>query len=296
MEISIIILSYNTKKLTRACINSVLKFSKSVQFEIIVVDNGSTDGSLEWLVRESNIKLIENKENLGFSKGNNLGIKAAKGKYILLLNSDTELVEDSLLKMTRWMDIHPSAAVATCMLKNPNGSTQATGGFFPTLPRILLWSTFLDDLPLVNKLGIYHPHVDSIFGNYYEREHKLDWVTGAFFLMRREIIEKIGVLDEDFFMYVEELEYCYRIKKAGWEVFYTPITKIIHIGGASGIRENATLGEFNNLRLFYSKHKSFFEQVLLILLLKVAAFLRIIVFGLILGRKEAVKIYAKALV
>jgi GT2 family glycosyltransferase len=141
--------------------------------------------------------------------------------------------------------------------------------------------------------GAYHPHTK---GNYYLKESTLDWVTGAFFLMRSQIKEKVGYLDEDFFMYVEELEYCYRIKKAGYEVSYTPITKIIHIGGASGLRENAVLGEFRNLMLFYSKHKSFLGIFALSVLLKVAAILRIIVLGIVLGRKETVKIYAKALV
>lgn len=295
MDVSIIILSYNTKKLVTACLNSVRKFSKDVDSEVIVIDNGSTDGSLEWLAKQDKIKLFKNKKNFGFSRGNNRGMKASRGKYILLLNSDTEFVEDSLSKMINWMNDHPSVAVATCMLKNPDGSIQATGGCFPTLPRVLLWATFLDDLPLLDMLGMYHPHARGVARNYYMHERKLDWVTGAFFLMRREILEKVGFLDEDFFMYVEELEYCYRIKKAGWGVVYTPITEIVHIGGASGVRENAVLGEFRNLKLFYSKHKSFLELALLVVLLKVAAILRIFIFGLILGRKEVAKIYAKAL-
>ncbi|MBI4058739.1 glycosyltransferase family 2 protein [Candidatus Microgenomates bacterium] len=294
-DLSIIIVSYNTKDLLLECLASIKKWTKGISYEVIVVDNASSDGSMAAIrnlkFKIYNLKLIENLDNLGFAAANNQGIKIAKGKYILLLNSDTKLTENSLAKMLDWMEKHSQVGIASCMLKNPDGSVQATGGFFPNLPRLFLWATLLDDIPGVGDLvGSYHPHRDS---NFYREERGLDWVTGAFFLIRREVINKVGLLDEDFFLYVEELEYCWRVKKAGWNIAYTPITSIIHYGGASGTRSGTIYGEIKGLKLLYQKHFPFWQRLILRLLLLIGSLLRIIIFTI--ARPTRAKIYVGAL-
>ena len=139
MDLSVIIVSYNVKELLKNCLESVSKFTQDLKYEIIVVDNASTDDSVSDL---SNLKLILSKENGGFSKGNNLGIKQAKGKYILLLNPDTLLVENSLKIMFDWMETHPEIAVSSCQLLNSEQKITSTGGYFPNLFRVAAWAVF----------------------------------------------------------------------------------------------------------------------------------------------------------
>lgn len=296
-DLSIIIASFNTKNLTVQCIKSIQEKTKNLSFEIIVVDNGSTDGSVEALKKLKDITLIINKENLGFAKANNQGILKASGKYILLLNSDTHLIEDSLSQMVNFMDNNEKVGISTCQLLNSDKSIQETGGSFPNLLRVFLWSTFLDDVPGVSSIfGSFHPHTPTSIGksSYFNKQQKQDWVKGAFMLVRKQVMDKVGGLDEKIFMYAEDVEFCYRVKKLGWEVLYTPITKIVHIGGASGITENTLLKEYEGLIYFYKKHKGSFQTLILRMLIKLGAFLRLIMFN-ILGRKEMSKIYAKAL-
>ena len=307
IDVSIIIVSFNTKKLLLACLESIKRHTEGISFEVVVIDNASDDGSTKGLGKD--VRVIANRKNLGFSRANNQGIKEAKGRYILLLNSDTEFKENTLKKMVDWMDQHPKVGISTCTLLNPDGSIQATGGRFPDLLRMFLWAKFLDDLPGVADLfGSYHPHTPNLFGksDFYKREHRQDWVTGAFLLTRKEVLNKIGGLDEKFFMYVEEVDLCMRAKKDGWETWYIPATKVVHIGAASGKgekvgfgdrqigKEGGILGEFEGLKRFYKKHYPSWQYPILTLLLKTASVLRIVVFGILGGQKEALRIYAKA--
>src|SRR3989344_564276 len=233
-DLSIIILNYKTKKLTLDCINSVVKNSKGIPLEIIVIDNASNDGSVEALRRSIKrlssqvgimAKLIVNKENLGFAKANNQGMGIAGGNYILLLNSDT-LVHDNVLgEMLEWMRKHPKVGAATCALRNKDGSLQGTGGYFPTLLRVFSWMFFIDDMPFVDFLiKPFHPmHSQSPIykgTKSYINAQSMDWVTGAFMLLRKEVLKEIGYFDQDYFMYTEEVDLCYRVKRAGWEVWY----------------------------------------------------------------------------
>src|SRR3972149_2509597 len=166
MDLSIIIVNYNTKELLLDCLGSIKKNTKKISYEIILVDNASTDGSVEILrrLKSPDVKVVLNRENFGFSKANNQGIKIAKGRYVLLLNSDTKVQDSILTEMIEYMDENPKTGVAGCALKNPDGSLQATGGYFPTLFRVASWMLFFDDIPLLDKLiKPFHPRPEKQF-------------------------------------------------------------------------------------------------------------------------------------
>ena len=288
-KVSILIVNFNTKKLLVDCIESIYAHT-TLLFEIIVVDNASTDGSVA-AVRKLNKKevtILSNKSNVGFAKANNQAISLAKGKYLLLLNSDTILTEDAIGRTVEYMNQHPKIGIASCKLLNPDGSLQPTGGYFPTLLRVFFWMSFIDDLPFISSLVLpFHPAA-----SFYKQSRSLDWVTGAFFCVRAQVVRDIGGLDEDYFMYVEELDFCYRAKRKGWSVGYVPSTSIIHFGRASSTNEFAIVSEYKNLQLFYTKHFESQAQISR-LLLKFGAITRRVLFA-ILGRPAQSRIYAKA--
>ncbi len=270
VDLSIVIASFNTKDLTIDCIKSVIDLTKGISYEIIVIDNASSDGSAEAFNKNKKVKLIKNETNLGFAKANNQGIKVASGKFILLLNSDTKLTSNILMPLVDIMEKHADIGVISCALKNKDGSLQATGGYFPTLLRVFTWMFFIDDLPIISGLiSSYHPKI-----SFYNTNHEMDWVTGAFFLTRKEIWQKRG-LDEDYFMYVEEVDFCFRVKKDGWKVLYDPQYNLIHYGGASSTSSHPILSEFRGLKIFYKKHKPAWQSLVLRIILKIGAFLRI---------------------
>lgn len=199
------------------------------------------------------------------------------------------------------MDDHPKVGISTCALVNPDKKTyQGSGGSFPTLGKVFAWMTFLDDIPGLDKLiKPYHPMhgLSPIHTNesYFKKAHKQDWLTGAFFLMRKSAMDTVGLFDEDFFLYVEEVELSYRFAKAGWEIWYLPDWKIVHFGSATIGSERALIFELQNIKLFYEKHYPKWQIPILTFILKFGALLRIIIFGILKG-KDVAKIYAKALV
>ncbi|OGM20576.1 hypothetical protein A2714_04520 [Candidatus Woesebacteria bacterium RIFCSPHIGHO2_01_FULL_38_9] len=312
MDLSVIIVNFNTRKLLKNCIASIIKNTRGVSYEIIVVDNASTDGSKTEIKNFSKkaklLRLISNNKNLGFGAANNQGMKIARGRYILLINSDTKLLENSITRMVQWMDNHSRAGVVSCTLVGPRYSIQLNGGYFPNLARLFLWSAFLDDIPGVALFfGSYHlsSHI-PITKIIYKKIHQQDWVSGAVFLLRKRVFDEIGGFDENIFMYGEEVEYCYRIKDKGWQIWYVPISKILHVGTASSKgelvkfagtsvgKESGLIGEFKALKYFYKKHYSDWKYPILILLLKLASISRYFILGVVAGQKEARRVYAKA--
>jgi GT2 family glycosyltransferase len=232
-DISVIILNFNTNALTRACLTGLYASKlRSFTMEIIVCDNASEDNPEEFIKKEfPGVIFIQNGRNLGFAAGNNPGIMKAGGRYVLLLNSDTEVQPDTLSAMIRFMDSHPRAGAATCKLVLPDGSIDpACHRGFPTP-----WAAFT----YLVKLEKLFPQ-SKIFGQYHQgykvlsSVHRVDCISGAFFMTRREIIETVGVLDEDYFMYGEDLDWAYRIKRAGWEIWYNPAVTALHKKKQSG--------------------------------------------------------------
>lgn len=265
MKLSIIILSYNTKDLLENCLESIRKYTHGLEFEIIMVDNGSKDGSVEevkkFKMQNLKLKIIENKTNLGFAGGNNVGIRKALGEYILLLNSDTFLKDNALLKMVKLLDSRPDISVLGPRLLNQDGSFQASVGRFPTLP-VVFWMLFKEHFG-----GSEYVRLSP------KERGEVDWVMGAALMARKEVFEKVGLLDEKIFMYMEEVEWCYRVKRAGFKVYFYPEAEIIHLWQRSSRtgRKDPILNIYRGLIYFYRKHKSPAELSLLRLLLKLKA-------------------------
>ena len=292
MDLSVIIINWNTKKILGDCLTSIFKFTKGISFEVIVVDNGSSDESVQLLKKKfPQVKLILNRQNLGFTKANNQGIKIAKGKYILLLNSDVYLLENSLKKLVEKANSIENLGALGPLLLNEDHTIQQSVGFYPHLPQVFWWMSFIDDLPGGTILKPYHVDHD----NFYKKEHKVDWVTGAAILVPREIINKVGSFDEKIFMYGEEVDWCFRIKQTGYQIYFSPVTKIVHIGrGSSGkIQKSAILGEYKGIIYFYQKHKGKLSLQIARFLLKIGALARLVFFA-ILGRKELSQVYVEA--
>jgi len=269
-DISIIILSWNVRDLLRACLTSLVRSDDSAQrpfgvsrqatkvtttsltpqptVEVIVVDAASADGSAEMVRAEfPHVKLIASDENLGYTRGNNVGLRAATGRYFLILNPDTEIVGDALAQMVAHMDAHPKVGVLGPQLRYANGTIQSTCRRFPTLATGFFESTRLQ--PLAPR---------SMLDRYYARDlpegaiSEVDWVVGAAMLVRREAYEQVGGLDEGFFMYSEELDWCRRMKSAGWTVVYFPLARIIHHEAkSSGQVPAATHIRFNTSKVRY---------------------------------------------
>lgn len=260
MDLSIIIVSFNTREILKNCLKSIVGVRQSgPQTEVIIVDNASSDGSYEMIVKDfPEFKLIVNKTNLGFAKANNVGIKQAQGEYIILLNSDTIIFSDTLSKMYNFMKENPKAGVATCRIELPNGQLDpACHRGFPTPWASLCYFTKLEKFfPKVKLFSGYHKWYKDL-----KTTHEIDSCSGAFYLVRKKVIESVGLLDEDYFMYGEDLDWSYRIKQKGWKIYYNPEAKIIHHKKQSGREsENKDLKKQTNrhfyetMELFYKKH------------------------------------------
>jgi len=234
-DLSIVIISWNVRELLRLCLDSIQESLRGEKregllVETIIFDNGSTDGSAD-MVREDfpRVHLMESEVNLGFTKGNNLAIGQSEGRYILLLNPDTEVVGDALGTMVAYMEAHPRVGALGPQLLNPDGTTQSSRRRFPTLATAFLESTVLQPWfqgsRILKRYYLLDRPDDEI--------QPVDWAVGAALLIRREALHQVGPLDEEFFMYSEELDWCYRLKAQGWEVVYLPTAQVVHQEGRS---------------------------------------------------------------
>lgn len=258
MDLSVIILNYNTKDLLQKCLESVFRSQTNYSLEVLVSDNGSKDGSVE-MIKEKfpQVKLIENNTNLGFSKGNNVAIKQAVGKYILLLNSDTEVRPNAFDESISYLQRHPEAGCLGAKLILPDGSLdKAARRRFPNP-----WNSFLRlfGLRRFSDYNVAGP-ADEI--------SEVDAVVGAYMMIPRAVIDKVGLLDEDYFMYGEDLDWCFRIKQAGYKVVYYPKVEVLHFkyGSAQAVPFRTIRLAHDAMKIFYRKHYAqkynwFFNQL-----------------------------------
>jgi hypothetical protein len=258
--LSIIIVNWNTRDLLAQCLESVrrdvqtfkrsnVRTCKRASVETFVVDNASTDGSAQ-MVRERFpwVRLIENEENVGFARANNQAIRQSRGRYVLLLNPDTEVQPGALETLVRFMDDHPQAGAAGVRLLNPDGTLQRSTYLLPTLSREF-WRLF---------------HLDALWPYSCYRindwdlslPRQVDIVQGACLAVRREALERIGLLDEEFFIYSEEVDLCYRLLRDGWSIYWVPQAKVVHYEGQSTrqVAPQMFLYLYRGKVLFFRKH------------------------------------------
>lgn len=285
LELSMLIISYNTKKLLDKCLHSIYQslVNKSLRFEVIVVDNASTDGSVE-LVKElyPQVVLIKNSLNVGFGRANNQGIKKAMSKNILFLNSDTEVMDDAIEKLYRYFKTLPQKSGVGGKLFNPDNTPQPSCG-----PAYSLWHIFTALFLKGDYLNLtrYSP----------QRIIKVDWVMGACMVLPREAFREVGGFDEGIFMYMEEIDWQYRAKRQGYQMSFYPDAHFIHTGaGSSQTRTTPILNVFHGFLYYYKKHFPGWRLGVLRVILVLKAVVAIVLFAL-MHKKEDQKLYFEAL-
>ena len=254
--LSICILNWNTKKLLRDCLVSIYNDSRKAEWEILVVDNASEDDSVSMVETEfPRVRLIVTRENLGFARGNNLALEQARGKYLLLLNSDTWVEPGAVAKLIAFMERHPKVGVAGPKLLNADGSLQLSCGVTPSLKTEIVNKLLLHNLFPFFKLGLWN----------HSEARAVGWVAGACFMVRRKVVEEVGPLDPEFFMCYEDLEWCMRIGRAGWKIFYYPRSRVLHLKGRSIQKDFRRILVVSQQSLFYLYQKHFSHAHLSIL-------------------------------
>jgi GT2 family glycosyltransferase len=260
-DVTIVIVSFNTRDVLRECLQSVYREAGSLRVQVIVVDNASTDGTAAMIEREfSGVLLIRSEVNLGFGPANNLGFQAAGGRYIVLLNSDAFLSEGSLQLSVAHMDATTRAGLGGGRLIGRDGSWQPSARMFPTV---------FNDLLVLSGLAARFPHsgffgrADRTWASPMEAA-EVDWVPGAYSIVRAEVLRSVGSFDPRFFLYYEEVDLCKRIKNAGHSIWYWPDIAIVHIGGESSRQVRSlqlsrtgaqlTLWRMRSMLLYYRKH------------------------------------------
>ena len=255
MDLSIIIVNYRTYELTKQTINSVLETVNNISYEIIVVDNNSCDGSFEQLIKDFQtttfIKFIKNTNNDGFAVANNLAFKKSEGDYVLLLNSDVIVNRETINESLNYIKTHENIGILGCKVVLPDGSLdKACRRSFPTFKvsfyRMSGLSKLFPNSPRFNQYNLSYLDEDDMY--------PVDCVVGAFMLIDSKIMKRVGGLDESYFMYGEDIDLCYKVKKLGFDVFYYGKYSIIHYKGASGKNKRLLFEFYNSMEIFYDKH------------------------------------------
>ena len=299
-EVSIIIISYNNFNLLKSCLNSIYKHIDGFSFEVIVVDNNSTDLGLEDVISEfENLKLIRNESNLGFSKANNQGVEIAKGENILLLNNDTELLDDSILEILKFVKNSTQPTIGAAKLQNIDFSFQPSAYKFPSLSRLIFSNLFFEIVfKNVSQFNKYYLRIDEEYV-----PQIVNSVIGAFMIMKKETFINLGGFDEEFFFYHEDTDLCYRLTKSGGKTVYFPQISVIHVGGASTKQiqwfqlKNKVIARFK----YFYKHYPLYYYLFAIIIEHCGNLVRSIIYS-ILGvvtfnteKFELAKYYMKAL-
>jgi hypothetical protein len=255
IDVSVIIVAWNVRQLLHDCLKSVYEKTRDVDFEVIYVDNASEDGSVE-MVKEQfgEVRIIENDKNEGFIKANNQGIEIAQGRYVLLLNSDTILLDNAIAKTVRFADANPDAAVFGCKVLNPDRTIQRTCFMYPSVLNMFLAATYLYKIfPKSRFFGREHM---TWWG--FDEAREVETICGCFSLVRKEAIAQVGLMDERYFVYGDDPDWCYRFRKAGWKVMFTPDGRIIHYGGQTTrqMRREFKLQLYGSELIFMKLHRS----------------------------------------
>ena len=250
-NLSIVIVSWNTRDVLGKCLDSIEQNPPERDYELLVIDNASTDGSAE-MVRERHprVDLLVNPANYGFAKANNLAIQRCRGRYILLLNPDTEVRPGALEHLARFLEENPEAGAAGSLTLNPDGSLQISCYPRPTLFREF-WRLF--------HLDRFRPVAEYPMARWkLDRPQEVDVLMGACLMLRREALDQVGLLDEDYFIYSEEVDLCYRVQRAGWRLYWVPQARIVHYGGQSTSQaaEEMFLQLYRGKILYFRKHSS----------------------------------------
>jgi len=254
LDLSIVIVNWNAGDFLQNCLHSIYEQTTGIAFEVLMVDNGSTDGSPEMVENcFPRVQLIRNRQNVGFAKANNQAIRASKGKYVLLLNPDTIVLDGALVQMVMFLDRHPDIGALGCKILTADGQIDFRGGrHFPTL-----WSEFC----IHSGLAWLFPTSERFGGHlmsYWDHEdsREVDLLVGACIMVRRDVIYHVGLMDEDFFMYADDVEWCYRIKQVGWKVFYYADAAIVHLGEGSVrfAKSPIRIEGLRSMNLFFAKH------------------------------------------
>ncbi|MBW8041251.1 MAG: glycosyltransferase family 2 protein [Planctomycetes bacterium] len=255
MDVSIIIVAWNVRELLFNCLKSVFDVTRGISFEVIYVDNSSEDGSIEMVSEEfPDVRIIRNKKNEGFIKANNQGIEISQGRYVLLLNSDTVVLDNAIAKMVKFADAHPETAVIGCKVLNPDETLQRNCFMQPSLLNMFLSATYLYKIFPKNRfMGR-----ERMTWWDFDKTREVETISGCFSLVRREAIEQVGVMNDIYFVYGDDPDWCYRFKKSGWKVLFNPEPKIIHYGGQNTkhMAEKFKLQLYGSKLIFMKLHRS----------------------------------------
>ena len=254
MELSIIIVTYNSAKHIKSCLGSVIKSSQGLKYEIIVIDNNSADNSADLVARDyQQVRLQVNKENLGFAKAVNQGIRASQGKYILLLNPDMVVLDQAIIKCLRYAQNKVKRGIVGIQYLDQDYNIQPSFGNYPSSLTEFFQATYLYKILPFGRNVPYR----IWWRHWFKDTLGVDWVAGGFMMFSRETVKKIGPLDEEIFMYIEDIDYCRRVKKEGWPVIYYPAARVIHhhFGSAPTDFSRIILSETKALVHYFKKYR-----------------------------------------
>lgn len=259
LDLSIIIVNWNTKEYLLRCLGSIFKMGERMDWEVIVIDNGSQDGSgIEVKNAFPLAHLIQNEKNMGFAKAVNQGLQKASGRYILLLNPDTEVKPETMERLVSFMNAHSNVGIVGAQLLNPDGSKQNSIANFPSLTTELLNKSLLRRLFPKKFPGKEKDYPEPI---------EVDSVIGACMMVRRDILDQVGLLDEEYFLFLEETDWCYRIKRAGWKIYHVPQAEVYHFQGKSAEKDKkrARIEYYYSRYHFLKKNRGNFQWFLLLI-------------------------------
>jgi len=278
LDISVILVSYNTLEMTKKALGNLFSSLGNLEMEVFIIDNASKDDSAG-ILRQGypHISFIENKQNVGFGRANNQALPFVRGRYVLLLNTDAFVEPDTIAKTVQYMDVHPRCGILGVKLLGRDGTLQPSCRFFPTP-----WNIFLERTNL--KRFFRHTKMVDDMSWDHNSVRDCDWVPGCYYLIRKEVIDQVGLFDPRYFLYYEEIDHCFAAKRAGWKVVYFPDTPVVHIGGESAKHEgeiSSSSQQIESLQieselLYFRKNHSLIGVLMHLLLSSLADFIQLL--------------------